>query len=245
VAIARTAPGWADAPPVAEVAALTADLLRHAQHSLYIEAQYLTARKAGDLLEKRLAAENGPEIVIIATQSSEGLIEHWVMGNNRDRLIRRLQRADRFGRLRVYHPVVPGPEGDCRIAIHSKILIADDDLVRIGSSNLNNRSMGLDTECDLAIAATDATTRGAIAQLRDRLLAEHLDVSPQLVAETVAAQGSLIRAIEHLNRNRRGLRPFDIDPAGPTRPVAVTWLLDPPRPFEPFWLRRRMRPKQR
>jgi phosphatidylserine/phosphatidylglycerophosphate/cardiolipin synthase-like enzyme len=29
----------------------------------------------------------------------------------------------------------------------------DDDLVRVGSSNLTNRSMGLDAECDLAVEA--------------------------------------------------------------------------------------------
>ena len=38
--------------------------------------------------------------------------------------------------------------------IHSKVMVVDDFLLRIGSANLNNRSMGTDTECDLAFAAT-------------------------------------------------------------------------------------------
>ena len=37
--------------------------------------------------------------------------------------------------------------------VHSKVMIVDDRLLRIGSANLNNRSMGTDTECDLAIEA--------------------------------------------------------------------------------------------
>jgi phosphatidylserine/phosphatidylglycerophosphate/cardiolipin synthase-like enzyme len=244
VAVARTAPGWSDEPAVAEVAALTGDLLCRARRWLYIEAQYFTPRKVGDLLEKSLAAEKGPEIIVIVTRSSRGVMERWVMGRNRDRLIRRLRRADRHGRLGVFHPVVPARDGDCPVLIHSKIVIVDDEIVRVGSSNLNNRSMGLDTECDLAIEASDAPTRCAIARLRERLLAEHLDVTPQAVADAVAADGSVIRAIAQLNSNPRGLRPFEIDADGPTRPIAGTWLLDPPRPFEPFWLRRRMRPKR-
>jgi phosphatidylserine/phosphatidylglycerophosphate/cardiolipin synthase-like enzyme len=244
VAVARTAPGWADAPPVAEVGALTIDLIKSARRSLYIEAQYFCAHTVGEVLEKSLSAAEGPEIVIVASGSSHGAMERWIMSSNRERLTRRLQRADQYGRLRVFHPVVPTADGEGDVLIHAKVVVADDRVVRIGSSNLNNRSMGLDTECDLAIEGSDPATRGAVARMRDRLLAEHLDVDPARVAETIEAKGSLIRAIDELNRNPRGLRDFEIDGAGPTKPVVGTWLLDPPRPFEPFWLRRRMRPRQ-
>ena len=37
--------------------------------------------------------------------------------------------------------------------VHSKVMIVDDTLLRVGSANLNNRSMGTDTECDLALEA--------------------------------------------------------------------------------------------
>jgi phosphatidylserine/phosphatidylglycerophosphate/cardiolipin synthase-like enzyme len=32
-------------------------------------------------------------------------------------------------------------------------MVVDDEWLRIGSANINNRSMGVDTECDLAIEA--------------------------------------------------------------------------------------------
>ena len=44
-------------------------------------------------------------------------------------------------------------EAGTPIYVHAKVLTIDDRLLRVGSSNLNNRSMGFDTECDLAIEA--------------------------------------------------------------------------------------------
>ena len=42
--------------------------------------------------------------------------------------------------------------------MHSKVMIIDDRFLRVGSANLNNRSMGTDTECDLAIEARNAAS---------------------------------------------------------------------------------------
>jgi phosphatidylserine/phosphatidylglycerophosphate/cardiolipin synthase-like enzyme len=114
--------------------------------------------------------------------------------------------------------------------------------MRVGSSNLNNRSVGLDTECDLAIEAGNADERRSIGRLRERLLAEHLGVSPESVAQALAAEGSLVRAIDVLNHNARGLRPFEaMATSGPVRPVFGTPLLDPKKPFEPLWFLRKKR----
>jgi phosphatidylserine/phosphatidylglycerophosphate/cardiolipin synthase-like enzyme len=154
-----------------------------------------------------------------------------VMGANRNRLIRRLKRADLFDRLRVYHAVVRDAGSDCGVLIHSKLIIVDDELLRIGSSNLNNRSVGLDTECDLAIEATDDDTRAGIAGIRARLIAEHLTADTKRVAELTAAEGSLIKAIDRLNTGRHRLELRVVPESGPDRPFLGTRLLDPPRPF--------------
>jgi phosphatidylserine/phosphatidylglycerophosphate/cardiolipin synthase-like enzyme len=235
VAIARTAPAWEDAPAVHEIAALTEDLLSTARHSIYIETQYFAASNVRRVLEKSLAATRGPEIVVIVRRASPGVLERLVMGNNRDRLIRHLRRIDRHNRFRVFYPVVPGNDTPCEVLVHAKVVIVDEEIVRIGSSNLNNRSMGLDTECDLAVEATNNVERRAIGQLRERLLGEHLGVTPTEIAQAVAKHGSLIRGIDACNRNVRGLRPFpETDLDGPTEPIAGTGLLDPPRPLEPL-----------
>jgi phosphatidylserine/phosphatidylglycerophosphate/cardiolipin synthase-like enzyme len=237
VAVARTIPARSADPGVREAAALTLDALAAARHRIYIEAQYLTAAYVGDLLAERLAEPDGPEIVALVTCNSDGLIERFLMGSNRDRLIRRLKQADRFDRLRVYFPVAPAGEGFREILIHSKLIIVDDDFVRIGSSNLNNRSVGLDTECDIAIEAMGDDDRRAIAGLRDRLLAEHLGTGPEAVARALAEEGSLVRAVEKLNHNPRRLKPFPAaGQEGPVTFVPGTGLLDPENPFEPLRL---------
>ena len=164
------------------------------------------------------------------------------MGTNRDRLIRRLRKSDHHGRLRVYYPVIPnGQGGECQVLIHSKLIIVDDVFLRVGSSNLNNRSIGLDSECDAAIEATSEEMRHTIVQLRNRLLAEHLDTSPDIFAKTLEhTGGSVIAAVEKLNTGSRGLRAFKaMADDGPDAPAPGTGLLDPLEPFEPLSLFRR------
>ncbi len=232
VAIARTMPLLDEQPSVEEAAALTADLLRGARRHVYIEAQYLTARFVGDVLEAQLARPDGPDVVIVLTRRSHNLTERVAMGAPRDRLIRRLRAADRHGRFLLAYPAVPGPAGECQVLVHSKLVIVDDTALRVGSSNLNNRSVALDTECDLAVGGTDPATRATIAALRDRLLAEHLGADPAAVTAAIRAEGSLVRAVERLNTGPRGLRPFAVPPEeGLIEPLLGADLLDPERPF--------------
>ncbi|MGO7421703.1 phospholipase, partial [Rhizobium ruizarguesonis] len=184
-----------------------------------------------------------PEVVIICTRSSHGLIERIVMGGNRDRVIRRLKRADRADRLRVYYAVVPGPivpgpvtvkESEVEVLVHSKLIIADDELVRIGSSNLNNRSEGMDGECDMLVEAGNDAHRRAIAELRNRLLSEYLGTTPESFAAAFMQSGSLIEAVEALNDGPRGLREFTVELSGSISPIFGTAIFDPLRPFAPL-----------
>jgi len=88
----------------------------------------------------------------------------------------------------------------------------DDRLLRVGSSNLNNRSQGYDTECDLSVEAPPAKKdelRQKIVGLRNDLLAEHLGVENEAVESAIADSGSLIAAIESLRGSGRTLVPFD------------------------------------
>ena len=248
VAVARTMPPWNGAPLVREVADLTADALLAARHSIYIEAQYLTASYIRDIMVRHLEAAEGPEIVVLLTHKSQGLAERLVMGVNRDRLIHRLKRADKHGRLKILYPCVPTPDGDHKqVLIHAKLIIIDDLFIRVGSSNLNNRSVGLDTECDIAIEARNEAERQTIVRIRNGLLAEHLDAVPAEVARSIEGnRGSIVRAIDELNINPRGLRNFEaMREKGPTRSAFGTRLLDPKRPFEPLWFLHRKKLRQK
>ena len=247
VAIARTEPGWAGAPAVRECARLTVDALAAARGAIYIEAQYLTAPAIRDQLAKILERPDGPEIAVIVTKVCHGMLERLFMGANRDRLIRHLKDCDADDRFRAFHPVVTGDDGnEIDVLIHSKLVIVDDTFIRVGSSNLNNRSIGLDTECDVAIEARNAAQRKAIARIRTRLLAEHLGESCTAVERAVAAERSIVRAIDRLNRGPRRLRCYGaLDERGPWRSLPGTRLFDPEKPIRWLELLSLQRPRSR
>jgi phosphatidylserine/phosphatidylglycerophosphate/cardiolipin synthase-like enzyme len=242
VALARTEPGIRGRKSRREAMRLTMDAIASAKDSVYIETQYLASFEVGRLLAKRLAEPDGPEVVVIVTRLSHGFMEKIMMGANRDRLIRRLKRADRYGRFRALYPVVPDRQGgECDILVHAKLVVVDDRFIRLGSSNLNNRSEGLDTESDIAIEADSGACKGAILSLRDRLMAEHLDCTEQEVRAAVTRRASLVGAIEDLNVKPRGLRALDVDAhKGETEPVFGTGLVDPRKPFTPLKRARRI-----
>lgn len=236
VGIALTEPGLIGRRGRHEGIRLTRAAIQSARHSIYIETQYLASFGVARSIAQRLREADGPEIVVLVTKSSHGFIEKLTMGSNRDRVIRRLKRLDRHDRLRVMYAVAPDGNGGSReIVVHSKLVIIDDRFIRIGSSNLNNRSEGLDTECDLAIEASCTAHRDAIAAVRYQLMAEHLDTTPQAVEQAQASAGSMIKAIDSLNSSLRGLRPFSVDLAnGETTPVIGTTIVDPHRPYHPL-----------
>ncbi|MEZ4410342.1 MAG: phospholipase D-like domain-containing protein [Polyangiales bacterium] len=69
------------------------------------------------------------------------------------------------------------PERPVPTFIHAKVLIVDDALLSVGSANLTNRSMEVDTELNASWQAeageAGEALRGAIRSLRGALLAEH------------------------------------------------------------------------
>lgn len=117
--------------------------------------------------------------------------------------------------------------------VHAKVMIVDDRLLRVGSANLNNRSMGTDTECDLALEASDANERQAIARLCHRLLAEHLGREPEEIAALVAKEGSLLAVVARCAGSARCLEEIDVSGA-PSDELSRTvgQIADPERPIE-------------
>lgn len=233
VGIARTLPLWKGRPEIREVEALYLAAIAAARDWIYIENQYFSCNKIGRALAERLREPNGPEVVIVLPRDSMGWLEQTSMGLRRRRLVEQLRRADRHGRFRVYAPVV-GTAGETAVKVHSKVMIVDGRHLHVGSANLNNRSMGLDSECDLAVDVADRQRRDAIVALRDGLLAEHLGTDPETVRRAVRKQTSLSAAIETLRGGGRSLVELKDAPLGPADTLlADVDLLDPDEPAEP------------
>ncbi len=236
VAIARTEPAFAGRAAVQEIRALTLDAIAAAREAIFAENQYFTSKTIADAFARNLAAEQGPEIAVISPYLQSGWLEIKTMGVLRGRIHRELDAADHHARYGLYYPMLPWlRERDSCLNVHSKVLAVDDRLLMIGSANLSDRSLGLDTECNLAIeACDDPRARSAIAGFRDRLLAEHLDCEPSEIAAAVERERSLLRAIEVLRGTGRTLMPMDtsldlsLDALVPDHSV-----LDPERPIDP------------
>jgi phospholipase D1/2 len=198
IGIARTIPELDGRPAVREIATLTLESIAAARRFIYAENQYLTSAAVGSALARRLQEPDGPEVVLVLPREEHGWLEQSSMGVLRARVVQRLLDSDHHKRLRLFFPTVPGLGNRC-VNVHDKVMIIDDRVARVGSANLSNRSMGLDTECDLVLDADIAPAlQLIIAQLRNRLLAEHLGTEPGAVADAVAARGSLIAAVDAL-----------------------------------------------
>jgi phospholipase D1/2 len=235
VAIARTSPAYDGHPEIREIEALYLAAIASARRSIYLESQYFSAHHISEALERRLAEPDGPEVVIVNPKRAQGWLEEMVMGAARALLFEQLKKADCYDRLRFCTPVTAG---GADIYVHAKVLVVDDSLLRVGSSNINNRSMGLDTECDLAVEAREgdpnaSAVRVAIVRVRDSLMAEHLGVRhAEFEAALNATNGSLVRTLDSLmHLEGQTLIPFKPPVLSVAdRKLAETHAFDPHRP---------------
>jgi uncharacterized membrane protein YdjX (TVP38/TMEM64 family) len=234
VGIARTMPPRGEVPAIREIEKLYLDSIAAARRTLYIENQYFTSPRIAAAIEKRLQERDGPEVVLVLRLLSHGWLEEHTMQVLRTRLVQRLLAADRYGRFHVYYPHVPGlPEGSC-LDVHSKLMITDDSMLRVGSANICNRSMALDSECDLAIESRGRPeVAESILGLRDQLLAEHLCARPEAVRAAVERAGTLHGAIAEIGGDGRCLRPFEDLKEWPDAIVELAAVADPEEPIAP------------
>ncbi len=238
VGVVRTEPAWRGRGEVREWKALTLRCIAEARRTLYLENQYFTSPTIAEALARRLAEPNGPEIVLVSTEASPSYFDRLTMDRARALVLRRLREADRYDRFRAFCPRTVGGRA---IIVHAKVTIVDDRMVRIGSGNLNNRSGGFDTECELAVEADRPATRHAIARLRNHLIGHFLGRSAADVAATIDRTGALIDAIEALRHGVR-LHPIDPLPLGPLSSfVAAYHLGDPSGTWDSWRLGRRRR----
>ncbi|HET8807465.1 MAG TPA: VTT domain-containing protein, partial [Methylophaga sp.] len=208
LAIARTQPAFQQWPLIREVEQLYLDSIAAADKLIYIENQYFTSHAITKSLVECLAKRNGPDVVMVLPKMTGGWLEQQTMDVLRARLMRQILAADKYQRLRVCFPHREAL-GDSYISVHSKTMIIDDRLLRVGSSNLSNRSMGLDSECDLAFEAQTTEQQQAIAAIRHNLLAEHFGLSDQALTSALQSAGSLRQLIDIRANEAHTLKQLD------------------------------------
>ncbi len=231
-AISRTWPNFEEESEVREAEALFYDSLTIAERLLYIENQFFTCARFAEALAHRLLERPELEAVMVAPRSHHSWIEAKTMRNGRIRFLRILHDAGVGDRVRLLGPVVHGARQTIETMVHSKVMVVDDTLLRVGSANLNNRSMGTDSECDVAFEARSEADRACIRRVRDRLIADHCGVTPAAVAEAMEFHGSLIGVVENLSGRGHRLEPIDDgEPEAGEMAAYIESLADPERPI--------------
>ena len=236
VGIARTEPSYGGRHEVRENERLHVEAIRGARKLIYMENQYFTSPVIAHALAERLDEPDGPEIVLVSTGSSPSWFDSMTMDTARAEVLFRLESADRHNRFFAFTPHTSTGE---RIIVHAKMSIIDDEVIRIGSTNLNNRSFGFDTECDVAAAPGTAAGREAIQRFRHRTLGHWIGVTTNEFAAAEAVSGSIGEAVQRFDTGRMRL----LGATPPTRMeqvIAEFQLGDPASTSDAFrpWKRR-------
>lgn len=238
IGIARTRAEYKDTSEIREIERLLIDQIGAAKKFIYSENQYFTSPRIAEAITKRLKEDDPPEIVMVQPDAADGWLEQQAMDHARNILLHAIEEIDHKKRFALFVPYT----GETKIYVHAKLTIFDDQILRIGSANWNNRSMGLDSECDVFIDCNrpgNAHACHEIAALRHSLLGEHCGLKPEQVAEALERDPSMLRFIEqHGNVNGRQLRRFVPPEVGDVEEkLAGSQVLDPEHPdemFEPF-----------
>lgn len=175
VAVALTYPQIAHNPPIRHVEQLYVDQIAKAENFIYIENQYLASKRIASALNNRLKLNPDLRVLLFSSRDPAGLIEESTMWWARVKFRKILQRGgdDIKRRSEMTYCITTDGERTLPVHVHAKIMIVDDKYLRVGSSNLNNRSMMLDTECDVVLEGVTEEARAKIADIRNDLIREH------------------------------------------------------------------------
>jgi phosphatidylserine/phosphatidylglycerophosphate/cardiolipin synthase-like enzyme/uncharacterized membrane protein YdjX (TVP38/TMEM64 family) len=206
VTVALTLPAFKGRPERREVEGLYLERIAAARKTIYLENQYFTSETVRDALARRLREVDGPEILIVLPRMTTGLLEQLVMEPLQSDVLDQLAEHDAHGRLSVYCPFAD-EDGETSIKVHTKLMIVDDVFLTVGSANLNERSMGLDSECNLAANVPEGSAASDVLRaFRQRLAAHHLGLPVDDVAEGEQRAG-MLGAVRELRRGVRRLVP--------------------------------------
>jgi len=237
---ARTYSEYKDYPAITEIEELHLDMIAAAEKYIYIENQYLSSHNIADALIERLKEDDGPEITVILTSNTGGWLEEGTLGLLRCRLLEKLVEADSKKRFGAFYPHVQDDEGnESQVYVHAKALICDDRAVMIGSANLSNRSMKVDSEITMALGLEEDSA-AAPALLR-RLLSVHLAKTEDEINASLEETSSINSTIRELRKdNKYRLRDLDIGCSNPiARKLADSQLLDPDDPIDiGYWFKK-------
>jgi phospholipase D1/2 len=184
-------------------------MIDSAERSIYIENQFLSSDAIAARLVARMQENPRLEVLMVGPRTHASWIEARAMRNGRLEFIKVFAVAGLLDRVRLLYPRVRSGNDEAAVMVHAKLMIVDDRYLRVGSANLNNRSMGADSECDLVVEAGSPEQRQVIALIRNTLIGHHCGVAAAEVGERLTQDQSLLRVAASLSNDGRSLSEVD------------------------------------
>jgi phospholipase D1/2 len=246
VALSKNRPKTLENPEaVLDIRHLYVDAIAAAKELIYIENQYFSSHAAFEALIDRMRDPGKPklDIVLVLPKRFPAWIETVAVGPPRLRMVEEVtEAAKRYGhRLGIYSPVVRDAKGKEKpVVIHSKLMVVDDLFLTVGSCNLSNRSMALDSELNVSVEARPGDERHirSIRRARVSLLAEHCGLLHRLdVRRELRRKSGLVDYLDRLTTDQeQRLRPLTREALAEDQPWVEALLkaglsFDPERPW--------------
>jgi phospholipase D1/2 len=179
VAITRTIPPLEGIKKEYHIERMLINEIGQAEHVIYMENQYFTRETIARAINQQMQSKPGLKVILVSSYNPQGVAERKAMWMNRIKFYDILKSNGMEDRVVMAYPASEVNGTMATVRIHSKFMIVDDKFMHVGSANINNRSMRLDTECDLVYAATTEAHAKKIAAIRNDLLKEHTGREPE------------------------------------------------------------------
>lgn len=210
VAIALTLPKWEDTPETMQVERMYIDMIRSAEHFIYCENQFLAHEGVAQALNRQLREKPALRVLLISSYNPQGVMEKKALWGGRVRFRDIVESGGVADRVAMGF-VTSQTNVAKTIRIHSKLMVVDDRYLRVGSSNINNRSMLMDTECDLILAGHDEASRKEICHQRNDLIREHTGRELEDIQHIIDSGQSPQVFFEQVPHSRQHLCPINDD----------------------------------
>ena len=215
---------------VGEILHLFAGAISAAEGLIYAETQYFTSRSIAHVLVARMRdrSRSKLDLVVVLPHGADTAMEKYALEDTQEgMLLEVLQAAHECGhRVQLLYPASHDAQGqEISTFIHSKILIVDDRLLVVGSANLTERSMALDSELCITWEAdsTENELTRSIRDIRSKLLGEHSGLP---AAEFEQTAGLCARIAALLKSGQTRLRRREVVEPGPLGSLLAT-VFDP------------------
>lgn len=230
VGIARTDVVCPAGSTIREVERSMIAAIRSATSFVYIENQFTSAIKIARELAEQMLRVPSLRVLVVAPKLHSSWLESQAMQNGRGAFIDCFSAAGVADRIRFVYPVSRSGDTEAAVMVHSKLMIVDDRILRVGSANLNNRSMGADSECDLIFEAASDQHRDFIASVRHRLIAHFCGLDEQAVTQN---EDRLFALLDDVSRTGRAKTLRDVESSVLTSALAtiVQPVADPELPL--------------